>query len=397
MTGRTDRDPHLGRALFGVCLLGWAFATNYTNHAALIPVLMERLRFGPTQAGLLSTALFATLSAVYIPAGILSDRLGPKRIASLGLALTFLGNLGLGYARDFTDLLLIKAAGGVGCGLAFIAGVRYVTVVFPPSHVHRAQGLYGGFVQLGGGTSLYLIPLLHSLLDWRGAFAWSSGLVAITLVTWLLCAPDRRMALPNSRLSAALRSPNVWRLGLVHTGAFGLSIVVGTWITTFLVQDLGLALVTAGAVGSAVLLAGIVSRPLGGIIVDRRLLLTKTVIRISLLTSALGLGLLAFPGRPLWTAVIAILGIGIALSLPYSAVMNTAGASLPESPGAAVGLVSTITTLMISVGAPALGAIYTRTASFSVPFGVLAVFCLLVFWMADRIQGEEEVTDAGPR
>lgn len=390
LTAAEGRD--FGRALLSVCLLGWALATNYTNHAPLIPVLMERLGFTPMEAGLLSTAFFASLSVVGLPAGILSDRLGPKQIGSLGLTLTFLSNVSLGYAGDFPSFLAIKVLGGIGGGMAFVAGVRYVTVVFAPAYVHRAQGLYGGCTQLGAGTSLYLVPLLYALLDWRGAFISSSGLVLIALGFWVVLAPDRRIAAPTSRLSEAVRSGNVWLLALVHTGTFGLSVLVGTWITTFLVRDLDLSLVAAGGVGSGILVLGILSRPLGGILIDRRSIITKTMIRVSLLISGLGLGLLALPGRPLWVALIAILAMGIALSLPYSAVMNTASAALPGSPGAAVGMVATTSLILIAAGAPALGAIYSRSESFSLPFGLLGGFCLLVFWIAHRIRGEEELS-----
>ncbi|MFQ5828150.1 MAG: nitrate/nitrite transporter [Candidatus Methylomirabilia bacterium] len=393
---RSDAPPedrHLARALASVCLLGWALATNYTNHASLFPVLMERLGFGPAQAGLLSTAFFVSLAMVSVPAGVLSDRLGPKRIGSLGLALTFLSNVGLGFARDFTDLLAIKLFGGVGAGMAFIAGVRYVTVVFPPSRIHRAQGLYGGCSHLGAGTSLYLVPLLYTLLDWRATFIWSSGPVAASLGLWMLLAPDRRMTLPTSRPGEAIRSGTIWLLGLVHTSTFGLSVLVGTWITTFLVRDLDLALVPAGWVGSGILVAGIIARPTGGILIERRWLLPTTMIRAALLTSALGLALLALPGRPLRAALAAIIAMGITMSIPYSAVMNTASAALPRSPGAAVGMVGGLALLMIAIGAPAVGALYTWTETFSFPFGLLGVFCLLIFWMAHRISPRAERSD----
>ncbi|MFQ5521108.1 MAG: nitrate/nitrite transporter [Candidatus Methylomirabilia bacterium] len=390
--GADRAAERFGWPLANVCLFGWALATAYTNHAPLIPVLMERLGFTPTEAGLLSSVFFLSMSAVAVPAGILSDRFGPKQIGSLGLAVVVLSNAGLGYVQDFPMLLLIKILGGVGSSMAFIAGVRYVTVVSAPSLVHRAQGLYGGCAQLGAGTSLYLMPLLYALLDLRGAFFASAGLVVIPLALWVLVAPDHRAPLPPARLSLAVRSGTVWLLTLAHAGTFGLSILVGTWITTFLVRDLVLPLAAAGGLGSAVLVLGILSRPAGGILIDRRWLLTKTMIRISLLVSGFGLGLLALPGRPLWAALIAILVMGVTLSLPYSAVMNTASAAVPASPGAAVGIVGGLSLILIATGAPALGALYSRTESFSLSFGLLGAFCFLAFWLARLIRGEEELS-----
>ena len=384
-------DNRFGWPLAGVCLYGWALATTYTNHAPLIPVFIERLGLTATEAGLLSLMFFLAMAAVAIPAGVLSDRLGPKQIGSMGLAIATISNLGLGLAQSLTILLLLKVLGGVGAGMAFIAGVRYVTVVFAPSRVHLAQGLYGGCIQLGAGTSLYLMPLLYARLEMWGAFLASAGLVGMALAFWLCVAPDQRTLLPPARFSLALRSATVWLLTLAHTGTFGLAILVGTWITTFLVRDLGLPLTMAGGLGSAVLVLGIVSRPMGGMMIDRGWVLTKTMILMSLLAGAVGLGVLALPGRPVWAALLALVVMGIALSLPYSAVMNTGTAAAPASPGAAVGLIGGLSLILIAAGAPALGALYSRTESFSLAFGLLGLFAFLVFCLACRIRGEEAV------
>ena len=366
--------------LGAACLLGWATTTNYTNHAAVIPLLMRELGFGPVQAGLLSTVFFVTLAIACVPAGMFSDRLGPTRVGTLGLAAVFASNLALGYARHFPDLLLIKVVGGLGCGLAFIAGMRYATLVVPPARAHQALGLYGGFVQLGGGTALYLIPLLTSLMGWRRAFIVSSGLLLLSTAAWLGLAPSVRPTLAAVPLTEATRSRKVWTLGLVHCVTFGLAVLVGIWVTTFLVHDFGLSLVRAGAAGSMILALGVLSRPLGGWLIDRGMLEARAVMKLTVLTGAGGLLVLAWPGRPLIVAAVAIMALGVALNAPYAAVMNTAGAILPRAPGAAVGLVSGVGVLAIAVGAPAVGALLASTGSFALPFGLLAAFSLLGFW-----------------
>jgi MFS family permease len=91
------------------------------------------------------------MSAVSLPAGLLSDRLGPKQVATVGLAVAGASNVGLAYAQHLLLLLGLKVLGGAGAGLAFIAGVRYVTVVFAPARLHFTQGLYGGWSSSGRG------------------------------------------------------------------------------------------------------------------------------------------------------------------------------------------------------------------------------------------------------
>jgi NNP family nitrate/nitrite transporter-like MFS transporter len=366
--------------LAAACLLGWAATTNYTNHAAIIPLLMTELGFGPVQAGVLSAVFFVTLGVSCIPAGLLCDRLGPTGVGTAGIVAVFASNLALGYARHFPDLMAIKVVGGLGCGLAFVAGMRYAALVVPPARVHRALGIYGGLVQLGGGTSLYLIPLLTSLLGWRRAFVVSSGLIALSTLAWLALAPRVRPAQAAAPLTEAVRSRTVWALGLVHTATFGLAVLVGIWITTFLVHDFGLSLVSAGAAGSAILALGVISRPLGGWLIDRGVVSAGWVMKLTVLGGAVGLAVLAWPGRPLAVAACAIIALGVAFNAPYAAVMNTTGAVLPRAPGAAVGLVSGLGVIAIAIGAPVVGALFGSTGSFTVPFATLAAFSLLVLW-----------------
>jgi len=202
----------------------------------------------------------------------------------------------------------------------------------------------------------------------------------LSSVAWLALAPRVRPSLAVAPLTEAVRSPKVWALGLVHTATFGLAVLVGIWITTFLVHEFGLSLVSAGAAGSTILALGVLSRPLGGLLVDRGVLGARAVMKLTVLTGAVGLLVLAWPGRPLIVAAAAIVALGVAFNAPYAAVMHTTGVILPRAPGAAVGLVSAVGVLGISVGAPAVGALFASTGGFSLPFGSLAAFSLLVFW-----------------
>src|SRR4051794_19839437 len=88
-------------ALALVSLLGLATTTNYTNHAPLLPLLMPELGFGPTLAGLLSSAFFLSSALLVVPLGALVDRVGPKPVAAGGVGGTGLVPGGFALARGF--------------------------------------------------------------------------------------------------------------------------------------------------------------------------------------------------------------------------------------------------------------------------------------------------------
>ena len=55
----------------------------------------------------------------------------------------------------------------------------------------------------------------------------------------------------------------------MHAASFGLSVVLGNWVVTLLERTGGESEHVAGLIGGLVLFVGVVSRPLGGRLVDR--------------------------------------------------------------------------------------------------------------------------------
>src|SRR6202171_6083383 len=133
------------------CIVGFAYSANYTNHAPLAPALMREFGFNQALAGLLTTGIFATHASMQIPGGHLVDRLGAKRVLLWALAWVALGNVAMAFAGAYWQLLLCKIFTGVGTGVCFVGGARYVHSAAAGPGLSLAQGLFGGSVQLGSG------------------------------------------------------------------------------------------------------------------------------------------------------------------------------------------------------------------------------------------------------
>jgi predicted MFS family arabinose efflux permease len=101
-----------------------------------------------------------------------------------------------------------------------------------------------------------------------------------------------------------------------------------------------------------------------------------------------GLGLLAWPGRPLPVALIGGIAVGVGVSLPYAAVFNTAAASLPRAPGAAQSLTAAGGTFGAVVGAPLMGVAIERLG-FSAAWIAIAVIPLAALVGTFFMRGEE--------
>jgi MFS family permease len=359
------------------CVVGFAYSANYTNHAPLAPALMHEFGFNQALAGFLTTGIFATHAAGQIPGGHLVDRLGAKRVLLCALIWVMLCNLGLALAGAYWQLLLLKIVTGMGTGICFVGGARYVHAAASRTRMNLAQGLFGGSVQLGAGFVILAVPRLNLLAGWRATFLVSAGMALAAAIIWTAAAPNVRSgAAPPGRFGEMLWAPQLWLLGLVQMASFGLSIIVGSWVVVLLIKVLKVPATQAGLIGSLVLLLGIISRPLGGIL--RRHLGIRTLFISSMLMIALGCFAFVTASISYGVAVTAVVLIGIGVGLPYAAMFSRAGALFPGRAGAAMGLVNMLGILMILGGAPLVGHLADLSGNFRVSFVVLGAFALLV-------------------
>jgi len=363
------------RALVSGCAAGFAFSANYTNHAPMISVLRGEFGFDQARAGLLTTAIFLTHGLMMVPGGRLGDRFGAGRVIAAALAWIAIANFALAFAGAYWQLLFWKAFAGVGTGACFAAGARYIVVRFEGRERHIAQGLFGGSIVLGSGFVLFAVPQLLDAFGWRGACV-ACALVAVAVwMWWMTGAPHQRhivRAAPGLREVAS--HGELWLLGLIQMASFGLVIVVGSWITVLLKTNFQMPLKTAGVMGSMVLLLGILSRPLGGLLAQRMPL--RRLVRGAMLLNAAACAALAW-GQSQGVTWAAIVVLGTGCGLPYAGIFNRAASLVPGGAGSAMGLVNMVGIAMILVGTPAVGFLADWTGQFQVSFWSLGAFVLL--------------------
>jgi nitrate/nitrite transporter NarK len=374
------------RALISVCAAGFAFSANYTNHAPMVGALRADFGFNQASAGLLTTGIFLTHALMQIPGGRLADRFGPSRTMVWALAWVTLANCLISLSGAYWQLLLWKTFAGIGTGVCFAAGARYVVGSFQGADLHLAQGMFGGSIVLGSGFVLFAVPQLLILFGWRGAFLVCALLGGIAWAWWVWAAPPERQVTPaTGSLAEMMQHRELWLLGGIQMASFGLMIVVGTWITALLNTEFKMPLKTAGLLGSIVLLLGIVSRPMGGWLAHR--VRIRVLVGVSLLLNAVACAALSW-GHALSLSMIAIVALGIGCGLPYAGVFNRAASLFPGRAGAAMGLVNMVGTIMILAGAPAVGYLVDVSGQFRRSFYVLGAFALVAAGASQAIPEE---------
>jgi len=363
-------------ALACACTVGFAFSANYTNHAPIVGALARQFGFNQTLAGLLTTGIFLTHAGMQVPGGHLVDRLGSRRVLIAAMAWVALGNFAIASSGAYWQLLFWKIFVGAGTGTCFVAGARYIHEALAGPGLHFAQGLYGGSILLGSGFVILAVPRFYVWVGWRGAFLVTAAVAGVAWALWVFAAPRVTQAVHDAGpLRGMLLAPQLWLLGLMQMASFGLAIVVGAWIVTLLTSSLALRAAGAGLVGSLVLLLGIFTRPLGGVLLRR--VGARALLTASFLLNAAGCFALGAGWNSLSLAILAVGSLGIGCGLPYAALFTRAASIFPGRAAAAMGLVNMLGIVMILVGAPLAGRLADATGSFRSSFLALGAFSLV--------------------
>ncbi|HEY7179666.1 MAG TPA: MFS transporter [Gaiella sp.] len=360
------RAPARGAVVAGLvvgCFLTW----NVSNVGAAADPLADAYGVSLAVVGLLTTALFLTHLASQLPAGIWSDRFGPHRVALAACACAALGNALLLLDAQIALGIVGRLVVGLGSGAGFIAGLDLVRAGGGGPVLH---GVYGGATMAGAGLALVVVPPLTEATSWRATYAAALVLAVAAAVPTALVRGLRRI---GNSTRGVLGDRRLLPLGVLQAASFGLAVVAGNWVVPLLErQDTSSAV--AGAIGGLILLAGIVTRPLGGAVAhrsDRR----GVLLAGSLVAVAAGSFLLAL-GGPTWLSATGALCLGLAAGLPFAAVFDAVQRLRPDAPGAAVALVNACAISAVLVGTPLAGLAFALPGDGAVAFAAIGALAL---------------------
>jgi EmrB/QacA subfamily drug resistance transporter len=144
------------------------------------------------------TIVFA---AVLVPAGRWADRIGRRRVFTIGLAAFSLGSLACGLAPGVAALIVARIIQACGAGLMVPASLSLLLASVPASARAAAIGTWSAFGALGAALGPVIGGSLVQL-DWRWVF-WIN--LPIGLAAMLLAA----RVVPESRDERAAGRPDI--------------------------------------------------------------------------------------------------------------------------------------------------------------------------------------------
>jgi sugar phosphate permease len=289
-------------------------------------VAADRFGISASQLAVFAMVQLLVYAAMQIPVGVLLDRLGPRRMLTIGLVMMTVGQLAFAFVSSYSPALGARVLVGIGDAMVFASVLRLVAAWFAPARnpiVIQATGMLG---QLGAIAAAVPMSAVLATLGWSQAFGLMAG-VGVVLGIVLFCVvrdtPQQsdpvdeppRLAVVADGLRSSWAEPGT-RLGMwTHfTSQFSVTAMVLLWGYPFFVQGEGLSAGQAGALLTLSTIAGLVSGPMVASFVARHPFhRSSMVLGIVAVIVAVWTIVLAWPGpAPIWllAGLMLVLGIG---------------------------------------------------------------------------------------
>ncbi len=154
--------------------------------SAMKPELTSIFTPEAEQFGSLSAYCLYAYGLMQIPAGILLDKFGPRRIITLACSLCTLGSFVFGMADSLWIAKLGRVFIGAGAAFALLCCLKVVSLWLPRSRYALMTGLTVTVGYLGGAFGLAFVVKIVESLGWRESMYLGGGIgLLLCFFLWL--------------------------------------------------------------------------------------------------------------------------------------------------------------------------------------------------------------------
>ncbi|XP_064990863.1 high affinity nitrate transporter 2.5-like [Musa acuminata AAA Group] len=263
----------------------------------LLPVLRRHLHLSPVDVAHAGVASVSGIIVARLAMGPACDLLGP-RVASAALALlTAPAVYAASAVSSPTGFIVLRFVAGLSLA-NFVANQYWMSSMFAPGVVGRANGVSAGWANAGSGAAQFLMPLAYSFIlrlsgspsfSWRAAFLIPATLQVVGALAVLAFGQDlpdgNFVSFSRSQEKRSLRKPTSkegfwvviadglgnyrgWILCLTYGYCYGVELAMENVVAEYFYGRFGLGVEAAGLVAACFGMANVVSRPAGGMISD---------------------------------------------------------------------------------------------------------------------------------
>ena len=212
----TDYGPRRWWALGALVLAMLTIGLDTTVLSVALPNLATDLHASSSQLQWFTDAYTLVLAAILLPAGMLGDRFGRKKLLLAALVVFGVASALCAYSSSSGELIAARAMLGLGAAFMMPLSMAVLPVIFPPQERGRAIAIWVSSTAVG----LPLGPILGGwLLDnfwWGSVFLINVPLVVIGIVVVAILLPESRSTQQRSLDFVGMAISSVGLLGITY-------------------------------------------------------------------------------------------------------------------------------------------------------------------------------------
>jgi MFS family permease len=386
------------------------------NMSTAAPLMKLDLGLTNTQLGLAFSAFAIPYAVFQLIGGYIGDKFGPRMTLSVGCAIVCAATILTGAVGGFVSLFAARLALGFGEGAALPTATRAMASWTPVENWGFAQGITHSFARIGNALTPPLIAAMLVVMSWRVSFIVLGTASLVWLLVWawyfrndprdhpsitqadlaVLPAPlSRRRVVPWFRLARRILPVTIvdfcygWTLWLFLS-----------WIPAFFFENYHLNLKSSAMFSAGVLFAGVVGDTVGGIVSDRLLRRTGSLIvarRRVIVAGFLGAFVFLIPVVLIHNLTTAAICLSLAFffaELIVAPIWSVPMDIAPAYAGSASGMMNFGFGVAGLVSPASFGYLVDRTGSWVVPFIGSIVLLLVGAVLASRLRPDVKFEDA---
>ena len=280
--GAMQETPHGANAVLTMSTISFTvmFAV-WLMFGILGKPIQEEFGLTDSELSWISAVAILNGSMWRLPAGILTDRFGGRRVMLVIMVFSAVASLAVSFAQNYAMILVLAFLVGFA-GNSFTSGTAWNSAWFPKHRQGFALGLFGAG-NVGASATKFIGPVLIASTAGATYFGVIPGgwriipviytvvlLVLVVLMVFVTPRQDRMAGQGRSlgEMMAPLREVRVWRFSLYYVVVFGAYVALSAWLPKYYMDNFGVSLGTAGLLTATFIFPASLLRPLGGWVSD---------------------------------------------------------------------------------------------------------------------------------
>ncbi len=183
-------SSNLPKVYYELLFVGFSIMTGMSLSSSFLSLLADQLDPSGALVGMVVSAWFLSRIFMELPAGIISDRIGRRKLLVIGLGLAILGPVLCSQATHIYILIIGRSIWGMGTALYFMSNMALLMDILPVETRGSAIGMFQGIENIGSFIGAPVGALLATQFSFTKVFYFT---IIFTLISFVVALRSNAM------------------------------------------------------------------------------------------------------------------------------------------------------------------------------------------------------------